>query len=375
MKSIIIFLILLIPVMLAGQVGISFSFANNQITPGGVNGYYEFDVLASGQTPQNLVALQVYFTYSTTAFGQNINPASVTVTSPLPAGYRRTPNNTFPNTLSMALNYLGGPYFILPSSDVVVFHVKIAIADTNASTNIAFSNLMEGNQYFSDENYNTVQYSSPITYSPGLDETLPIELSSFTAMLSNLNLVTLQWITQSETNVSGYRIYRNTEADAASASMLNIFIPGTNTSQMQVYVFTDEEINQDGTYYYWLENLDMDGSSTLHGPISISVSFANTGSPSIPIQPGIHKVYPNPFHPVANLSLSVEKSAWVELDIYNLKGQKVRSVYSGNMDKGSKTLTWDGKDSFGKICANGMYLATMRCDGRVISKTKLILAK
>ncbi len=371
-------LIMLAVVLLVGKAhgtGIIFEFANSEITSDAGELYYEYDILASvTQAGTYHDLLQMWINYNTLAFGESIqsnNNLTVTRGPLLTSAYLLTIVNVTESEFAINTELDANPPVEMPTTPTQLVHVKMKIQNVGYTTGIVFQDdWMVGEQY----EINSVPYEGP-TIVNNLDETLPIELSSFTATLSNVNLVTLQWVTQSETNVSGYRIYRNTEADAASASMLNIFIPGTNTSQMQVYVFTDEEVTQDGTYYYWLENLDMDGSSTLHGPISISVSFANTGSPSIPIQPGIHKVYPNPFHPVANLSLSVEKSAWVELDIYNLKGQKVRSVYSGNMDKGSKTLTWDGKDSFGKICANGMYLATMRCDGKAISQTKLILAK
>lgn len=206
-------------------------------------------------------------------------------------------------------------------------------------------------------------------------QTLPVELSSFTALFSNLFMVTLQWVTQSETNVSGFRIYRNTEADLGTATMLNIFVPATNTLRMQVYVVSDEEVYQDGTYYYWLENLDMDGSSTLHGPISITVSFNNTGSPSVPLLAGLNKAYPNPFHPEVTLELGMEKAGWADVEIYNLKGQKVRTLYSGNLDKGNKTLRWDSKDDSGKLCANGVYFAIMRTHDGKVSSMKLTLMK
>lgn len=207
------------------------------------------------------------------------------------------------------------------------------------------------------------------------DATLPVELSSFTALFSNLFMVTLQWVTQSETNVSGFRVYRSTEADLSTATMLNIFVPATNTSQMQVYVVSDEEVYQDGTYYYWLENLDMDGSSTLHGPISITVSFNNTGSPSVPLLAGLNKAYPNPFHPEVTLELGMEKAGWADVEIYNLKGQKVRTLYSGNLDKGNQTLRWDSKDDSGKLCANGVYFAIMRTHDGKVSSMKLTLMK
>jgi len=61
------------------------------------------------------------------------------------------------------------------------------------------------------------------------EETLPVELSSFTATINAYNYVQIQWVTQSETNLSGFRLYRSTTEQLYHADMLNVFIPATNT--------------------------------------------------------------------------------------------------------------------------------------------------
>lgn len=101
-----------------------------------------------------------------------------------------------------------------------------------------FSPPAPGTYYFMfaivDNGSKTTGYLDDIslTYNDG---TLPVELSSFTAYISAFNFIQLTWVSQSETNVSGYRIYRNTQPDLPGALMLNAFIAATNTSQMQVY--------------------------------------------------------------------------------------------------------------------------------------------
>lgn len=197
------------------------------------------------------------------------------------------------------------------------------------------------------------------TVGPSGDHTLPVELSSFTVALSAYNMVTLMWVTQSETNVSGYRIYRNAEMNLESAEMLNIFVPATNTSQMQVYQVTDEEVYQDGVYYYWLENVDLDGASQLHGPISITVSLTNTSTPEIPVIQGISNAYPNPFNPRINLSCGMKRNGTANVLVYNTRGQLVKTIFSGVLDKGNFTLQWDGTDELGRKQPSGVYLIRM----------------
>jgi hypothetical protein len=66
--------------------------------------------------------------------------------------------------------------------------------------------------------------------------------------------------------------------------------------------------------------------------------------------------YPNPSRDAVNFSFSQQKTGKVNLDIYNLKGQKVKSISTITMDKGNHNLVWDGRDASGKLCASGVYL-------------------
>jgi len=214
------------------------------------------------------------------------------------------------------------------------------------------------------------------TYTIGRDndQTLPIELSSFTALISSTNYVQLTWITQSETNVAGFRIYRNTSDDLETAVMLNTFVNATNTSQTQVYVYTDEEIQSDGTYYYWLQNLDLDGSFTFHGPTTITINGHEQGIPPVPVVLGINNAYPNPFNPSLTVKYGMTKSGNAELTIFNQRGQLVRNLYSGNREIGSYSLVWDGRDNSGRELPSGVYLIRLQTPGKAFSH-KVVLLK
>ncbi len=204
--------------------------------------------------------------------------------------------------------------------------------------------------------------------------TLPVELSSFMVQVGTGNLVVVQWVTQSETNVSGFLIYRGLSTDFSMAKSLNIFIPATNSSQMQVYQYTDEEELAAGAYYYWLESMDMDGSSNLFGPVSIEIGENHGNIPEIPIVEGFNNIYPNPFTGTARINYGVKRATLVELEIYNLKGQLVRRLVSESKDRGNHQTSWDGKDDQGSKVSSGVYLA--RIKGTSGSKVKkLVLSK
>lgn len=208
---------------------------------------------------------------------------------------------------------------------------------------------------------------------PWDDETLPVELSSFTAVLSVHHKVVLTWITQSETGVMGFHIYRNTEADLANAQQITALIDATNTSEQQIYAHTDSEINQIGSYYYWLMVADMDGGESFHGPIHVIYESPEPGSPEIPTFTGLKQVFPNPFNPVANIAYVLAAPSDVSISIYNMRGQQVRNFQRNNVAAGSWNLTWDGKDQNGRELPSGVYYFRMQAGMDSFTKKAVLM--
>jgi hypothetical protein len=217
--------------------------------------------------------------------------------------------------------------------------------------------------------------SSPQTFIKTVGpETLPVELSSFTAIVYGNMQVRLQWITQSETNVLGFYIYRNTSADLESALQVSPLISATNSSQQMVYIYNDRDVSE-GTYAYWLENVDFNGDSQIYGPIYANVE-SNPGNfaPEIPLANRLGNAYPNPFEVNTTIKYGLEKSATVRIEIFNTKGQLVRSYQDLKSQGGNYTLDWDAKDMQGNNVNSGVYLYRMTVDGFSSTK-KVILLK
>jgi len=193
------------------------------------------------------------------------------------------------------------------------------------------------------------------------DATLPVELSAFTANINSQGGITLMWVTQSETGLNGFYVNRARVNDLAIAERISPLIPGSNTSQQQVYVFSDKEVYEPGTYYYWLEVQDIDGVVNYYG--SRSVTFGGNGSngtPDIPLVTGIRSIYPNPFNPSATIMYELEQPANLNIEIYNNRGQLVRSFAMGQKEKGRYKLLWDGTDNSGYSCGTGIYFIKMQ---------------
>lgn len=88
----------------------------------------------------------------------------------------------------------------------------------------------------------------------------------------------------------------------------------------------------------------------------------------------LHQNYPNPFNPTTTISFTLGSSSNVNLDIYNIKGQKVRTLYSGNTAAGEYKFVWDGKDDSGRELGSGLYFNRITTPG-YSSTRKMILAK
>ena len=86
--------------------------------------------------------------------------------------------------------------------------------------------------------------------------------------------------------------------------------------------------------------------------------------------------YPNPFNPQTIAQFSLNEASFVNLTIYNVKGQKVRTLVNEVKDKGVHSIVWNGKDDSGKISSSGIYLFDFEAaNGDYTSVRKVILLK
>ena len=65
--------------------------------------------------------------------------------------------------------------------------------------------------------------------------------------------------------------------------------------------------------------------------------------------------YPNPFNPSTTIQYSLPKAARLRLDIYNIKGQLVKTLVNSEMPAGTHSVVWNGRDMENKAVATGVY--------------------
>ncbi len=84
--------------------------------------------------------------------------------------------------------------------------------------------------------------------------------------------------------------------------------------------------------------------------------------------------YPNPFNPETNISFSVKEATPVTIEIYNVKGQAVKTLVSETKAAGNHNVVWNGKDNNGRNVTSGVYFYKMHA-GSYSSTRKMILMK
>ncbi len=172
--------------------------------------------------------------------------------------------------------------------------------------------------------------------------TLPVELSSFTVSAIS-NGAKLQWVTQTESNISGYHVYRALVEDFSQSELVSPVIESNNSVQTQIYSYTDSDIMLNVDYYYWLKATEFSGEFRIYGPVSIFLE-ENEVTPEVPIFiTGIESLYPNPFNPQVNIRYSLKDKGNVRISIYNLKGQKIHRDEIISQEKGYHSYVWDGR--------------------------------
>jgi len=95
-----------------------------------------------------------------------------------------------------------------------------------------------------------------------------VTLIDFKAVAGN-STVSLVWSTAGEIDNAGFNLYRSTSEDGEYIKINDSLIPAQGSStQGASYEFIDNGLKNRKSYYYKLEDIDLNGTSTMHGPVS-----------------------------------------------------------------------------------------------------------
>ncbi|MBN1351120.1 choice-of-anchor D domain-containing protein [candidate division KSB1 bacterium] len=178
-----------------------------------------------------------------------------------------------------------------------------------------------------------------------LSQPVAVELSAFYAAYEEGNIA-IHWETRLEKNHRGFNIYRTASDEIKPEPRYRLnraLISGKSP-----YKFVDDTAGE-GTLYYWLEDVSLKGLKTLHGPISANSAF------DMPAIYSLSQNYPNPFNPKTVISYSLPKTEQVQIKVYNILGELVKTLVDAKVKAGQYKISWFGNDENGLPAASGIY--------------------
>ena len=208
-----------------------------------------------------------------------------------------------------------------------------------------------------------------------------IELSLF-EVLSPVRFLDIIWITEWENGCAGFNLWRATSDYLPDAVQINpYFITGQDTCTTPTEYFYYDEISIHGEYWYWLETISINSDSCFYG--SAYGIFAGIYNQEIPfVKKGIYLSdnFPNPFKlskadrsTGTKISFSISEDSFVDLTIYNIKGQIIKTLINEYKIKGTFATFWDGKDESGKPVSSGIYLYRLKSNNDICTKKMMLL--
>jgi hypothetical protein len=82
---------------------------------------------------------------------------------------------------------------------------------------------------------------------------------------------------------------------------------------------------------------------------------------------------PNPFNPETRISFDLPAAGAAGLEAYDVRGRRVRTLWSGPLPAGRHRITWDGLSDTGQPVASGIYLLRLEAGGRVLAGRAVLL--
>jgi len=194
---------------------------------------------------------------------------------------------------------------------------------------------------------------------------MAVHLSSFAASLSGKN-VTIRWRTESEDGTYRWEIERSDRADGGFEKIGTLPGHGT-TSQPNDYEFTDRGMLSEGTYWYRLCEVELDGGRNYHGPVSVEFHVGGVW------EFALGQARPNPFSQITTINYQITRTGQVSLKVYNVLGQVVGTLVDGTREAGRHQVVWDGRDGGGRKVSSGVYYLRLVSNGNRMSERILLL--
>lgn len=254
------------------------------------------------------------------------------------------------------IDITGNEYFIL--TNLPDFPVLLNVVDT-LHIEVSYSPLSQGTH---QAHISIVNSLNEDTYT--VDITGNAEEQCF-APPSNLiatieeNNVFLTWEQPYRVSeLQGYNVYRN-----------EILL---NSTPVEDTDYSDFGL-ENGSYIYYVKAVYTDGISD-SVTVNVEIDYVSVDdSVLIPQVIALTGNYPNPFNPSTTIKLSLPDDENVRIEIFNSKGQKIKTLVNDRLKAGFHNIFWDGKDENNKVVCSGVYFYRMQTKNYSNTKRMLLI--
>lgn len=172
----------------------------------------------------------------------------------------------------------------------------------------------------------------------------------------------LGWNHSQDTDFQFYKLFRNQTQDFTGLEPI---------AQLIETSYRDDAVTTGQEYFYMLKAVDANGNES-EGAVTSSI--VSVDGKQLPEAYSLSQNYPNPFNPTTQIEFALPEASDVLLEIYNIRGQKIRTLHTGHVPAGFYTSQWDGTNDMGLGVASGTYIYLMKAGNKTFTK-KMVYMK
>ena len=190
---------------------------------------------------------------------------------------------------------------------------------------------------------------------PGVPEGLAVSLENSQALLT--------WFPSIDDDFQYYNLEKATDETFQNAQNFNT---AQNT-------FMDSDIDDGMMYFYRIRAADYSGNWSDYSEV-VQLSTLSNDNANVAERFVLHQNYPNPFNPRTNVRYDLPEEAFVDITVYDMFGNTVKTLVDEKMSSGFKSVQWNAKNNQGQPVSAGVYVYTIEA-GKFRQTKKMILLK
>ncbi len=194
---------------------------------------------------------------------------------------------------------------------------------------------------------------------------------NLTGVANDDGSVTLSWDAPGDDSVTGYRILRRHTVKQAPG-VFSTLAANTGTTAT---TYTDGVASPETRYAYRVKAVNAAGAGKRSNYVKVTTKRADPASkPALADgPPGLAPNAPNPFNASTLIPYRLDADGPVRLEIYNLLGQRIRTLVNEVQAAGAYRVSWDARDAAGRRMSSGVYFLRLHYPGGVQTRRMLYL--